>query len=391
MRSPRPLGTAGTVMSAAAIVVSGAMPVALLAAFAVRIEQSLSISDAQVGAALSLYFGVSVAFAISAGRLADSLGPPRALSLAAGLTIVSLLGAATLARTYPVLLAFFVVGGIGQALAAPTSNVILADGVRAERIGIAMGFKQASVPLGSLIAGIAITFMAAGISWRWPFAFAALIPAIAIVNAIRIHPASPTKTKVSRSSAAKPVTVGQVWRFGLAGGLSTFTASAMTGFLILGLVDAGYVESAAGIVLTVSALGSIAVRIGSGYLRDRLQFSAASGAAVLLGCGALGFLLAVSSSGFLVPIGAVIAYSAGWGWPAMFHLALVEMYPSSPGAATGIARVGLAGGNSVGPLFFGVVFETAGYRVGWSIAGLGMVGAGVAIWWASFHAARDDA
>ena len=66
-----PAAMARTVFAAAAMIVASVLPIALLAAFAVRVERSLSITDAQVGAALSMFFGVSVVFAVWGGRLAD--------------------------------------------------------------------------------------------------------------------------------------------------------------------------------------------------------------------------------------------------------------------------------------------------------------------------------
>lgn len=358
------------------MIVASVMPIALLAAFAVRIEASLGISDAQVGAALSVYFGVSVLFAIWGGRFADRLGPTRALVLASSLTSVALIGSAGVARSYPMLLAFFAVGGIGQAVAAPTANVILAAGVRVERIGLAMGIKQASVPLGAFIAGMAVALTAADLSWRAPFAIAVAIPALAMVNGTRLRLPAVTRREVG---GARRATLRDMWRYPLAGGLSTLSASAVTGFVVLGLVDAGYAESTAGFVLTISGFGSLAVRIGSGYLKDRFRFQAVHAVMVLLGCGAAGFLLLTSGWGILVPVGAVVAFSAGWGWPAMFQLSIVERFPDSPGAATGVARLGLAGGNSLGPLLFGILFQSVGYRIGWTIAAAGMAVAVLAV------------
>lgn len=382
-----PIGTARTVFGAAAMVVSSVMPIALLAAFAVRIESTLGISDAQVGAALSVFFGVSVLIAVPGGRLADKLGPTRALVLAASLTTVALLGSAVVARSYPALLAFFLVGGLGQAVAAPTSNVILAAGVRTERIGLAMGIKQASVPLGAFIAGMAVALIDPDVSWRVPFALAVFIPAVAVVNMLTVGPpASPVQ---SGSAGRNAVSVRHMWRFPVAGGLSTFAASAITGFVVLGLVDGGLLESTAGVVLTIAGIGSVTVRVASGYLKDRFQFASSHAVVFLLVCGAFGFLLLVSGWGILVPVGAVVAFSAGWGWPAMFQLSLVETFPATPGSATGIARLGLAGGNAVGPLVFGIVFQTAGYRVGWALAGVCMIGAALAVRIAARHTAAS--
>lgn len=378
------LGSVASTANAALIVVCGVMPIALLAAFAVRIEETLSISDARVGALLSIYFGVSVALAVPAGRLADRLGPKRATIVAATLTATALLGTAALAESYPVMIGFFIIGGAGQSLAAPTSNVVLAGGTTEGRLGVSMGIKQSSVPLGSFIAGLAVAATASG-GWRWPFALAALIPAAAVLSTFAKRPAVERRGRESADDSMQIATLRKMWRFTLGAALSTFTASAIVGFLVLGLVDGGLGEGNAGVVLTIAGLMSVSVRIGSGLLRDRLQFKSVTAVSVLLLVGAGGFLLLTTAWTPLAIAGAVVAYGAGWGWPAMYHLALVEKYPMSPGRATGFARLGLAGGNSAGPLVFGILFETLGYRVGWLIAGIGMVGAAMLIRSAGSH------
>lgn len=364
--------------SAALMVVSGVMPIALLAAFAVRIEDALGISDAQIGGAISVYFGVSVAAAIPAGRFADRLGPRRSALVAAAMTGTALLGTAGLASSYPILLAFFVIGGAGQSLAAPTSNVILAAAVDDSRLGISMGLKQSSVPLGSLIAGAALALTPTDVSWRWPFVAALIVPSVAVLASRVITINRTAGARRSSPRGNETATMRTMWPLAVGAALSTFSASAITGFIVLGLVDGGLTEARAGVVLTVAGLTSVLIRISSGFLRDLLELRASRGVVFLLVTGAVGYGLAVTGVDFLLLFGAVLAYGAGWGWPALFHLSLVEMYPASPGAATGIARVGLAGGNTLGPLFFGLVFERVGYRFGWTLAASGMlVAAGV--------------
>jgi predicted MFS family arabinose efflux permease len=89
----------------------------------------------------------------------------------------------------------------------------------------------------------------------------------------------------------------------------------------------------------------------------------------MLGIGVVGFaLLATGEAGLIVP-GALLAFGAGWGWPGLFHFAVVKTSPGAPAAATGITQTGASGGAALGPLVFGLVAEAASYDVAWLVSG----------------------
>ena len=84
-----------------------------------------------------------------------------------------------------------------------------------------------------------------------------------------------------------------------------------------------------------------------------------------LGAGAAYALLATQARG-LVVVGVLLAFGAGWGWPGLLHFALVERFPDTPGAATGVVQTGLAAGTAVGPIVFGVLVDAFGYGPAWA-------------------------
>ena len=71
-----------------------------------------------------------------------------------------------------------------------------------------------------------------------------------------------------------------------------------------------------------------------------------------------------------VVIGALVAYTLGWGWNGLFNLAVVRSNPERPGAATGITQTGVFVGAVFGPLLFGFVVDRASYTAAWLVAGV---------------------
>ncbi|HSP02283.1 MAG TPA: hypothetical protein VLR27_02210, partial [Acidimicrobiales bacterium] len=49
---------------------------------------------------------------------------------------------------------------------------------------------------------------------------------------------------------------------------------------------------------------------------------------------------------------------------------VVRLNPTAPAAATGITQTGVYVGALTGPILFGGVFDSAGYGLGWLLAGV---------------------
>ncbi|MEA2418743.1 MAG: hypothetical protein QOE60_949, partial [Thermoleophilaceae bacterium] len=79
-------------------------------------------------------------------------------------------------------------------------------------------------------------------------------------------------------------------------------------------------------------------------------------------------LLAVGEPAAFV-IGALIAFSLGWGWPGLFNLAVVDLHREAPAAATGISQTGIYVGAAAGPAAYGLISSEIGYPAAWGIAG----------------------
>src|SRR5690606_25745101 len=152
---------------------------------AVQIRAELGLGVTALGAVVSGTFLVGAATAPFGGRLAYRRGA-RATS-AAGVRISALarVAIALFARSGLFLAATLAVAGVAISVTDPGLAILLTRTVPPDRLGIAFGIKEASIPAAMLIAGVAVPVVALTAGWRWAFALGA-VP-LAVVAALRRH------------------------------------------------------------------------------------------------------------------------------------------------------------------------------------------------------------
>jgi len=89
--------------------------------------------------------------------------------------------------------------------------------------------------------------------------------------------------------------------------------------------------------------------------------------AALLAAGAVGFALVTTQSRPLFLAGAMIVLLFAWGWMGLFTFAVVNRYPATPEAATGIMQTGFFAGGVLGPIGFGVLADVGSFQLAWSV------------------------
>jgi predicted MFS family arabinose efflux permease len=67
-------------------------------------------------------------------------------------------------------------------------------------------------------------------------------------------------------------------------------------------------------------------------------------------------------------LGILVAYGLGWGFNGLYVFAVVRLYRSTPGAASGRALSAGSLGGLTGPTVFGFVVEWTGYSAAWTLA-----------------------
>ena len=156
----------------------------LVSILAKPIQDSLQISDGQLGYITGFYFALFYCFiAIPVGWLADRSNRVKVLSLACGLWSAATV-ACGMASNYGQLAMARMAVGVGEAGGVPPSYAIISDSFPREQRGTAMGIFNLGPPIGSAL-GVAFgASLAAAFDWRVPFY---IVGAIGVVTAVLVY------------------------------------------------------------------------------------------------------------------------------------------------------------------------------------------------------------
>lgn len=354
------------VAAAIAVMTAGVLPVHLTGALAPELQDDLGFGDTGLGVAVGLYFGLSALATSAGGRFTDRVGPSRSLRLAAAASTMALVALAVLVRSYGALLVALAASTVGNAIAQPGSNVLVQQATPARVRGVSFGVKQSGIPLSTFLAGVSLPLLATRAGWQWAFAAAAGIGVVAWLLQPRQVTVRRADGRAGGLSAADRVVIR---RLTLGAAFGAAAVAPISTFLVRAAEDAGMGAGAAGSLLAAGSVLLIAIRVGAGAAADRQPFDRFGAVATLLAVGTAGFaLFAVGRPATLV-LGTVLAFGAGWGWPGLFNLGVVETFPHAPGAATGRTQAGIFVGAVIGPLVTGVLADRVSFAAAWITTG----------------------
>jgi MFS family permease len=359
------------------------LPLFLTGALSTRISADLGITTAGLGVAVAAFFLGGAVASVPVGRLADRYGSSAALRGGFAIaTLCALVIGGVVDRNWLLVLTLFL-GGTGVALVDTSGARAFAAAVPLQRQGFAFGIKEASIPSAALVAGATLPLLGDRIGWRPAFVCAAVLAAVAGVSVPSRLDArrGPTPTPAATAgiarpgedprAAATPVTTAvavsslPLIALAVAAALGGGAAASSATFLVRSSEAAGLTASAAGLLLAVASSVSVATRLGSGVLADRLLGAELRLVAALLVVGTVGQLgLASDAAPLLVP-GAILALGGGWGWTGLMFLAAIRIDAHRPARAAGIVLAGLAIGGTLGPIAIGVIAERAGFPTAW--------------------------
>jgi MFS family permease len=182
----------------------------LLGILAKPIQDSLGVSDTQLGLITGLYFAMFYCFlAIPVGWLADRTNRVRVLSAACALWSAATVGCG-LAANYAQLAVARMTVGVGEAGGVPPSYAIIADYFPPEQRGTALGIYNLGPPIGAAL-GIAFgASIAAAYGWRTAFI---VLGAIGIVAALVtwLVVREPQRGRLDRAPAATVAAKAGFW------------------------------------------------------------------------------------------------------------------------------------------------------------------------------------
>ncbi|WP_114227144.1 MULTISPECIES: spinster family MFS transporter [Sphingomonas] len=178
----------------------------LLGILAKPIQDTLHISDTQLGLIGGLYFAMFYCFiAVPVSWLADRTNRVAVLSLACGIWSMATI-ACGLARTYPQLVAARMTVGFGEAGGVPPSYALITDTFAPGKRGIAFGIYNLGPPIGAAL-GIALgASIAAAFDWRHAFIAIGIVGIVAAVALPLLvpEPARGATDKVASATGKAP-------------------------------------------------------------------------------------------------------------------------------------------------------------------------------------------
>lgn len=163
-------------------------------------------------------------------------------------------------------------------------------------------------------------------------------------------------------------------------GLGAAAAGTLGAFLTNAAVDAGLDAGVSGLLVSAGSAFGIVVRLVVGARADRRGGGHLRVVASMLVLGAVGYACYSTEIPWLLVVATPLAFGAGWGWPGLFNLAVVRENPHAPGLASGVTQTGTYLGAVTGPVVFGAIAESSGYRVAWLVASAAALAAAVAMW-----------
>jgi sugar phosphate permease len=364
------LAVGSAAQAATASILLGLAPLAPL----VRTEYDLALP--QLGIVLaSATVGLGLAL-LAWGALADRIGERPVIAtglLGAALALLGAAAAPSFAWLVPALLA---AGALGASANAASGRAVLSWFGSDER-GMALGIRQASLPIGGALAAVTLPPLAAATSVRGAFlalAAACAVAALTTLRWLRDPPDRADAAVAAPGDVARPLRDRRILR--LAGGttLLTFPQIGLVAFSVVYLHDeAGWSTGAAALALVGLHLLGATARIVVGRWSDRRGDRLAPlrrialVSSVLLGALALAALApGAGSSVALLVAGVVIA-----SWNGLAYAATAELSGlAHSGAAFGVQNTALAVGAAAGPATVGVLVGLSSWPIAFALLAL---------------------
>lgn len=362
------------------------VPVWLVGGFGVEISAEFSLTESQFGIVTGSFMAASALLSLPGGLIVRKHGWIRGLQWGAITTAVACLGIALTGRPWYWLLGMVALGGASHAIGQPSFNQLLVERVPAADQGLAFGVKQSAIPLGTLVAGMAVPLIGATLGWRW--AFVAVGGACLLLGGGVRRWARPPKSSRG-GSAAGSRRIPSSKRFplivlALGGGFGTAAANSLGAFTVLYAASLGMASRVGGLLLAAGSIANIATRITLGRHADRRDVDHLLWVSAMLLIGSIAFVaMALSSSprGLLVAV--IIAFPTAWGWNGLYHLAAMQRHKTDAAAATGVISLFLSLGGTLGPVVVGFVATRASFTTAWLCVGVMTTLAGALVFWGS--------
>ena len=367
---------AGTAAQASMSAVFFGVPVL---APALRDEFDLTLS--QVGIALSSLWIGPILTLLGWGLLADRFG--ERVVLATGLAACgALVAAAGFASAFAVLVLLLLLSGAaGSSVNAASGRAVMHWFMPEER-GFALGIRQTAIPLGGVVAALALPLAEQVGGLEAAFGLLGLLcVGTALTAAVVIR--EPPVVDAELEGDAVPWTLRdrRLWTLCVGSSLYLFAQLAVMSFGVLFLHDVhGMSGAAAAGVLALVQVGAVVTRISAGRISDRIgnRLRPLRWIGLASASGLLVTALVANRDLALVITVLVLAGAISMAWNGLSLTAAAELAGRArSGAAIGFQQTTLSVAGVGVPIAFAALVEATSWRAGFALSSVGpLIG-----WW----------
>ena len=342
-----------------------------IAAITPALRTHFQLSLAQIGIVLgATNVGMTLTL-LPWGILTDRIGERRAIATGLSGAAVALALAATVGSFGALVVALVATGAFGASVNSASGRAVMHWFGREER-GLALGIRQAAIPLGGFAGALVLPQLVQSGGVRAAFVALAVNSAVwAALAAVVLR-----ERRVDEAVAEEftsPLSDPRMWLLCWASALVLAGQLAIMGFVVLFLHDArGLSTAQAALVLAVVQVGGAVLRITGGRASDRagrrIPLFRRLGAALALAL-AVAAALVDAPLVLLIPV-LVVAGSLGMSWNGLSFTAAAEAAgPRRSGASIGFQQTVLAIGGIVVPIAFAAVVSHSSWRVAFAASG----------------------
>jgi MFS family permease len=350
----------------------------ILAALFPWLKPAFNLSYAELGLLMTVFFVISGIGQALAGFVVDRFGARAVLCSGIALLGLSALALAA-APNYTMLLAGAMLAGVGNSVFHPADYTLLNQRVSKARLAHGFSVHGISGNIGWALSPLFMTFVTSVWGWRTALLSAAALPVIVLAilfvnrHALRPDPIVRAAPGSAASNTLDFLRLKSVWMCfafffitALAlGGIQSFASTAMVALYGMSLALA---TSAYTAYMAASAVG---MALG-GFLAARSQdhdrtIAIAFGAAAVL---AVLLGMAVLPGWMALVLMGAIGFTSGIAGPSRDLMIRAAAPPNATGRVFGVVYSGLDSGLSVGPLIFGALMDA--HRPAWVFVLIGV-------------------
>ncbi len=355
----------------------------LLAPLFPWLKDAFAVSYAELGLLMSVFFIVSGIGQALAGFVVDRIGALRVLFGGIALLGISALGLAA-SQNYAMLVLFAAVAGLGNCVFHPADFTLLNRRVSVPRLGHAFSVHGLTGTLGWALAPVFLAGIASVSTWRVALLAAALLAfaVLAVLIALR-HLLDPREIDEAIADSARKKDVSG----GALGFMKVPAVWMCFAFFFISSVSFGGIQSFAATALrelyqipltyataciTAYMLASAGGIVAGGFLAARFEQHDRVIAIAFAAAAAVSVLVASAAppAAMVIVLLGAIGFGSGVAGPSRDLLVRAAAPKGATGRVYGVVYSGLDIGLSGAPLMFGLLMDA--HHPGWVFIGIGL-------------------